>query len=62
VGERLPQVSRGTKGNSKSGIRNSKQKRTTAAQGERLGMLMLHDDAGRKYAYVPAEGLPDTKL
>jgi len=25
-------------------------------------MLMLHDDAGRKYAYVPAEGLPDTKL
>jgi phosphoglycolate phosphatase-like HAD superfamily hydrolase len=35
---------------------------TTAAQGQRLGMLVLHDDADREYAYGPAQGLPDTKV
>jgi len=35
---------------------------TTAGAGERLGMLVLHDDADREYAYGPAEGLPDTKV
>ncbi len=48
--------------NSKSGIRNSKQKSTTAAQDKHLGMLMLHGDAEREYAYGPAGGLADTKL
>jgi phosphoserine phosphatase len=28
----------------------------------RLMMLVLHDDAGREYAYGPANGLPDTKV
>jgi hypothetical protein len=35
---------------------------TTAGNGRRLGMLVLHDDAEREYAYGPAEGLPDTKV
>ena len=35
---------------------------TTAGEGARLGMLVLHDDAQREYAYGPAEGLPDTKV
>jgi hypothetical protein len=35
---------------------------TTAGDGPRLGMLVLHDDASREYAYGPAEGLPDTKV
>jgi phosphoglycolate phosphatase-like HAD superfamily hydrolase len=35
---------------------------TKAGQGERLGMLVLHDDAQREYAYGPALGLPDTKV
>jgi hypothetical protein len=35
---------------------------TTAGEGARLGMLVLHDDAKREYAYGPAEGLPDTKV
>jgi hypothetical protein len=35
---------------------------TTTAAGARLGMLVLHDDAKREYAYGPAEGLPDTKV
>jgi hypothetical protein len=35
---------------------------TTAGDGARLGMLVLHDDAEREYAYGPAEGLPDTKV
>jgi phosphoglycolate phosphatase-like HAD superfamily hydrolase len=35
---------------------------TKAGTGERLGMLVLHDDAAREYAYGPAEGLPDTKV
>jgi phosphoserine phosphatase len=35
---------------------------TTAGDGARLGMLALHDDAEREYAYGPAAGLPDTKV
>jgi phosphoglycolate phosphatase-like HAD superfamily hydrolase len=35
---------------------------TTAGQGQRLGMLVLHDDAEREFAYGPAQGLPDTKV
>jgi hypothetical protein len=35
---------------------------TTAGEGARLGMLVLHDDARREYAYGPAEGLHDTKV
>jgi phosphoglycolate phosphatase-like HAD superfamily hydrolase len=35
---------------------------TTAGDGARLGMLVLHDDAKREYAYGPALGLPDTKI
>jgi hypothetical protein len=30
--------------------------------GARLMMLVLHDDVQRKYAYGPAQGLPDTKV
>ncbi len=35
---------------------------TTAGQGARLGMLVLHDDGGREYAYGPAHGLPATRI
>ncbi|MGD9658582.1 MAG: HAD family hydrolase [Methylocystis sp.] len=35
---------------------------TKAGNGERLAMLLLHDDAKREYAYGPALGLPDTKV
>jgi hypothetical protein len=35
---------------------------TTTGEGARLGMLVLHDDAKREYAYGPAEGLPDSKV
>ena len=35
---------------------------TKAGNGERLAMLVLHDDANREYAYGPAQGLPDTKV
>jgi phosphoglycolate phosphatase-like HAD superfamily hydrolase len=35
---------------------------TKAGNGARLGMLILHDDASREYAYGPAQGLPDTKV
>jgi phosphoserine phosphatase len=35
---------------------------TTAGSGKRLGMLVLHDDQDREYAYGPANGLPDTKV
>jgi hypothetical protein len=35
---------------------------TKAGSGERLAMLVLHDDAQREYAYGPAQGLPDTKV
>jgi len=34
----------------------------TIANGAGLGMLLLHDDAAREYAYGPAKGLPDTKV
>ena len=30
--------------------------------GRRLGLLVMHDDAKREYAYGPANGLPDTKV
>ena len=35
---------------------------TTASGSARLGMLVLHDDAQREYAYGPARGLLDTKV
>ena len=35
---------------------------TTAGDGARLGLLVLHDDAEREFAYGPADGLPDTKV
>ena len=35
---------------------------TTAGSGARLGLLVLHDDAAREYAYGPARGLPDTRV
>jgi phosphoglycolate phosphatase-like HAD superfamily hydrolase len=35
---------------------------TAAGAGARLKMLVLHDDAGREYAYGPAEGLPNSKI
>jgi phosphoglycolate phosphatase-like HAD superfamily hydrolase len=35
---------------------------TTSGEGPRLGMLVLHDDAKREYAYGPAQGLPDSKV
>ncbi len=35
---------------------------TTAGDGARFAMLVLHDDATREYAYGPAQGLPDTKF
>jgi phosphoglycolate phosphatase-like HAD superfamily hydrolase len=35
---------------------------TRAGAGERLAMLVLHDDATREYAYGPAQGLPATKV
>ena len=34
----------------------------TAGGPPRLGMLVLHDDPTREYAYGPAQGLPDTKV
>ncbi len=35
---------------------------TTAGDGARLAMLVLHDDATREYAYGPARGLPNSKV
>jgi phosphoglycolate phosphatase-like HAD superfamily hydrolase len=35
---------------------------TKGTAGARLGMLVLHDDAVREYAYGPALGLPETKV
>jgi phosphoglycolate phosphatase-like HAD superfamily hydrolase len=35
---------------------------TTAAEGARLGMLVLHDDDAREFAYGPAKGLPEAKV
>ena len=35
---------------------------TTTGEGRRLGLLVLHDDATREYAYGPVEGLPDSRI
>jgi phosphoglycolate phosphatase-like HAD superfamily hydrolase len=35
---------------------------TTAGDGARLAMIVLHDDAKREFAYGPARGLPATKV
>ena len=35
---------------------------TKAGNGERLAMLVLHDDADREYAYGPAQDLPYSKV
>jgi phosphoglycolate phosphatase-like HAD superfamily hydrolase len=35
---------------------------TTAGDGARLALLVLHDDAQREYAYGPAKGLPPTHV
>jgi phosphoglycolate phosphatase-like HAD superfamily hydrolase len=35
---------------------------TKAGDGQRLAMILLHDDASREYAYRPATGLPHTKF
>jgi phosphoglycolate phosphatase-like HAD superfamily hydrolase len=35
---------------------------TGAGTGARMGMLVLHDDAAREFAYGPATGLPDSKV
>lgn len=35
---------------------------TTAGDGARLGMLVLHDDGEREYAYGPALGMAETKV
>jgi hypothetical protein len=35
---------------------------TNAGDGARLGLLLLHDDVKREYAYGPAQGLPASKV
>lgn len=35
---------------------------TKAGDGDRLCMLVLHDDSDREFAYGPAQGLPETKI
>jgi phosphoglycolate phosphatase-like HAD superfamily hydrolase len=35
---------------------------TTGGPGARLGMLVLHDDAKREFAYGPATGLPESRI
>ena len=35
---------------------------TKAGKGERLAMLLLHDDGEREYAYGPAQDLPDSRI
>jgi phosphoglycolate phosphatase-like HAD superfamily hydrolase len=35
---------------------------TTAGEGARLGLLVLHDDATREFAYGPAKGLPEANV
>jgi hypothetical protein len=35
---------------------------TTAGDGARLAMIVMHDDAKREYAYGPAQSLPATKV
>lgn len=34
----------------------------TTGDGARLGMLVLHDDNKREYAYGPATGLPESRV
>ena len=34
----------------------------TSGSGKRFGMLVLHDDAKREFAYGPANGLPDSHV
>lgn len=34
----------------------------TGAPGARLGMIVLHDDAQREFAYGPATGLPESRI
>lgn len=34
----------------------------TGSGGARLGMIVLHDDAQREFAYGPANGLPDSRI
>jgi phosphoserine phosphatase len=34
----------------------------TSGDGRRLGMLVLHDDKDREFAYGPANGLPDSSI
>lgn len=48
-------------GNS-AGDREMLEYTTQAGSGARLGMLVLHDDAQREYAYGPARGLPASKV
>lgn len=35
---------------------------TTAGDGRHLGLLVLHDDKAREFAYGPANGLPDSRI
>ena len=35
---------------------------TTAGDGARMAMLLLHDDGDREYAYGPARGLPNSRV
>jgi len=35
---------------------------TTGGTGARLGMLVLHDDPQREFAYGPAAGLPASRV
>lgn len=35
---------------------------TTAGNGARMAVLLLHDDGDREYAYGPARGLPDSRI
>ena len=35
---------------------------TLGGDGARFGLLLLHDDAAREYAYGPAQGLPKPQL
>jgi phosphoglycolate phosphatase-like HAD superfamily hydrolase len=48
-------------GNS-TGDRQMLEYATAGGGGARLGVLLLHDDAEREYAYGPARGLPDSKV
>jgi len=34
----------------------------TGGEAPGLGLLVLHDDAEREFAYGPADGLPDSKI